>query len=158
QVYSRIVVDTAPSGHTTRLLQLPHLFERWISALDRMSDKHRYITAHLARRRTGGIPDEAETFLRDLSERVRRVQEILRSRETSSFVMVTIPEAMAVEETIRYVRTARAEGAPITDLVINRVEVLHGSCPYCRSRHASQRPHLARLKAEFKDLRQHRVP
>src|SRR5262249_33499983 len=120
--------------------------------------KHRYMTAHLTRRRTGGVPDEAEAFLRDLSERVRRVQEILGSHETSSFVMVTIPEAMAVEETIRYVRTARAEGAPITELIINRVEVLHGSCKYCRARHASQRPHLARLKAEFQDLRQRRVP
>src|SRR5947207_8309298 len=38
--YSRIVVDTAPSGHTTRLLQLPKVFERWIAALDRMSQKH----------------------------------------------------------------------------------------------------------------------
>src|SRR5262249_19327811 len=54
--------------------------------------------------------------------------------------------------------TARAEGAPITELIINRVEVLHGSCKYCRARHASQRPHLARLKAEFQDLRQRRVP
>src|SRR5438067_1076640 len=41
--FARIVVDTAPSGHTTRMLRLPEVFGQMISALDRMSDKHRYI-------------------------------------------------------------------------------------------------------------------
>src|SRR5437764_8869780 len=49
QIYSRVVVDTAPSGHTLRLLQLPKVFERWTAALDRMSDKHRYMAAQLTR-------------------------------------------------------------------------------------------------------------
>jgi len=154
--YSRIVVDTAPSGHTTRLLQLPKVFERWIHALDRMSDKHRFMRAQLSRR-ARVQPDAADAFLSDLTERVTRIREILTSPAKSAFVMVTIPESMAVEETIRYVRDARAEGAPITDLIVNRVEAPHSSCAYCRTRHDAQQPHLARLKGEFKDLRQHSV-
>src|SRR5205085_7677944 len=34
--YGRVVIDTAPSGHTSRLLQLPELFSRMVTALDRM--------------------------------------------------------------------------------------------------------------------------
>ena len=45
--YDRVIVDTAPSGHATRLLRLPEVFTSMVNALDRMSDKHRYIVAHL---------------------------------------------------------------------------------------------------------------
>src|SRR5205085_11381727 len=48
--FARIVVDTAPSGHTTRLLRLPETFAHMVAALDRMSEKHRYIIAQFARR------------------------------------------------------------------------------------------------------------
>jgi anion-transporting ArsA/GET3 family ATPase len=34
-VYSRVVVDTAPSGHTSRLLRLPEVFSRMVAALAR---------------------------------------------------------------------------------------------------------------------------
>ena len=62
--YAHIVVDTAPSGHTSRLLRLPEVFDRMVKALDLMGDKHRYIVAHFARRRP--VADEVDLFLRDL--------------------------------------------------------------------------------------------
>jgi arsenite/tail-anchored protein-transporting ATPase len=34
--FARVVVDTAPSGHTTRMLRLPDVFARWVGALDVM--------------------------------------------------------------------------------------------------------------------------
>src|SRR5215212_8926658 len=49
-IYARVVVDTAPSGHTSRMLRLPAVFARWVGALDVMSEKHRYMVAHFARR------------------------------------------------------------------------------------------------------------
>ena len=58
--YSHIVIDTAPSGHTTRLLRLPEVFKRMVTALDRMADKHRYMVAHFARRRVA--LDEVDFF------------------------------------------------------------------------------------------------
>src|ERR1044072_4202349 len=52
--FARVVVDTAPSGHTSRMLRLPGVFARWVGALDVMSEKHRYMVAHFARRGGGG--------------------------------------------------------------------------------------------------------
>jgi len=63
--YSHIVIDTAPSGHTARLLRLPEVFSRMVTALDRMADKHRFLVAHFARRRM--VLDEVDLFLRDLN-------------------------------------------------------------------------------------------
>lgn len=156
-VYARIVVDTAPSGHTSRLLRLPEVFTHWINALDRMADKHRYMVAQFAR---GGRvrEDEVDLFLRELTERVERVRAMLYHESHAAFTLVTIPEAMSVEETVRYFALLRREGVPVTDLIVNRVEHEHDVCPYCRARFAGQARWLKQIDLEFESLRQHRVP
>jgi arsenite-transporting ATPase len=155
--FARVVVDTAPSGHTSRMLRLPEVFARWVGALDVMSEKHRYMVAHFARR--GRVrEDEVDLFLRDLAARVAAVRAMLFDPARASFVLVTIPEAMAFEETARYFASLRAEGAPVTDLVVNRVERGHGACPFCRARARMQSRWLDELTREFKALRRHRVP
>ena len=155
--YARVVVDTAPTGHTARMLRLPEVFTRWIGALDRMSEKHRYMVAHFVRGRAAR-EDEVDRFLRDLSERVRAARAMLFDAKNASFTLVTIPEALAVEESARYLRTLREEGAPVTDLVVNRVEHKRGACPFCRARAAAQTRWLTRLESDFKPLRLRRVP
>ena len=39
--YACIVVDTAPAGHTLRLLGLPLIMRQWVATLDTMLAKHR---------------------------------------------------------------------------------------------------------------------
>ncbi|MFL6337041.1 MAG: ArsA family ATPase [Pyrinomonadaceae bacterium] len=155
--FARVVVDTAPSGHTSRMLRLPEVFARWVGALDVMSEKHRYMVAHFARR--GRVrEDEVDLFLRDLSSRVAAVRAMLFDPARARFVLVTIPEALAFEETARYFASLRAEGAPVTDIVVNRVEREHGACPFCRARARMQSPWLDAIEREFKTLRQRHVP
>ncbi|HEX8652882.1 MAG TPA: ArsA family ATPase [Pyrinomonadaceae bacterium] len=155
--YSRIVVDTAPSGHTSRLLRLPEVFAHMLTALDRMADKHRYIVAQFARHRARR-EDEVDLFLKDLEERIKRVRGMLFEPGRTSFTLVTIPEAMSVEETARYYALLRDEGVPVTDLIVNRVEVEREGCEYCRARRAGQKPWLKRIERQFDDLSQHRAP
>lgn len=155
--YQRIVIDTAPSGHTSRLLRLPAVFARWIGALDLMAEKHRYMIAHFVRR-SRMQEDEVDLFLRDLSERIERVRAMIYDRNRASFVLVTIAEAMAVEETARYFEFLRSEGVPVTDLIINRVEQERADCQYCSARAAGQKPHLKRIASQFGSLRLHKLP
>ncbi|HXG63841.1 MAG TPA: ArsA family ATPase [Blastocatellia bacterium] len=155
--YARIVVDTAPSGHTSRLLQLPEVFTHWVGALDRMQDKHRYMVARLVGG-GGRQKDEVELFLRDLSARIESVRAMLYDRTQSAFTLVTVPEAMVVEETARYYDTLRSDGVPVTDLIINRVEQEHEGCLFCRARAAAQKPWLERIARDFKGLNFHTVP
>jgi arsenite-transporting ATPase len=155
--YARVVVDTAPSGHTSRLLRLPEVFSRMVAALDRMADKHRYIVAQFAP--TGRARrDEVDLFLDDLAERINRVREMLTDAARTSFTLVTIPEAMSVEETRRYFALLREERVPVTDLVVNRVEEKHYTCAYCRARAAAQQPILELIAREFDSLQLHHVP
>lgn len=154
--YAHIVIDTAPSGHTSRLLRLPEVFARMVKALDLMGDKHRYIMAHFARRKP--VADEVDLFLRDLSQRIESVRNLLHDHEQTSFTLVTIPEAMSVRETERYLELLREQGVPVRDLIVNRVEQEHEDCRYCRARVLSQRPWLKQIAKSFSALRPHYVP
>ena len=154
--YAHIVVDTAPSGHTSRLLRLPEFFARMVKALDLMGDKHRYIMAHFARRKP--LADEVDVFLRDLSQRIESVRNVLHDEEQTSFTLVTIPEAMSVRETERYLDVLREQNVPVRDLIVNRVEQEHDDCEYCRARVRSQRPWLKQIKSSFRELQHHHIP
>jgi arsenite-transporting ATPase len=154
--YAHIVIDTAPSGHTSRLLRLPEVFARMVKALDLMGDKHRYMVAHFARRRL--VADEVDLFLRDLSQRIEAVRNLLHDKEQTSFTLVTIPEAMAVRETERYLELLREQGVPVRDLIVNRVEQEHEDCEYCRARVQSQRPWIKEIATLFRELKPHYVP
>jgi arsenite-transporting ATPase len=155
--FARIIVDTAPSGHTSRLLHLPEVFAHMLGALDLMAEKHRYMVAQFVR---GGRVrvDEVDLFLRDLGERIERVRAMLYDERHAAFTLVAIPEAMSVEETARYYATLEAEGVPVTDLIVNRVEREHDACAYCRARARGQAKYLKELGEKFKKLRLHQVP
>jgi arsenite-transporting ATPase len=155
--FARVVVDTAPSGHTSRMLRLPEVFARWVGALDVMSEKHRYMLAHFVRARAVR-EDEVDRFLRELTERVEAVRAMLFDAARASFALVTTPEALAVEESTRYFRSLVEEGVPVTDLVVNRVEREYEGCAFCRGRARMQTPWLKRLERDFKTLRVRRVP
>jgi len=154
--YAHIVVDTAPSGHTSRLLRLPEVFARMVKALDLMGDKHRYIVAHFARRKP--VADEVDLFLRDLSQRIESVRKLLHDKDQTRFALVTIPEAMSVRETERYRDLLQEQGVPVRDLIVNRVEQEHDDCEYCRARFRMQQPWIKQIEREFKKLELHYVP
>ena len=154
--YAHIVVDTAPSGHTSRLLRLPEVFDRMVKALDLMGDKHRYMIAHFARRKL--VADEVDLFLRDVSQRIESVRKLLHDPQQTRFALVTILEAMSVRETERYLELLRGQGVPVRDLILNRVEQEHEDCEYCRARVQTQRPWIKEIVKSFGDLELHYVP
>ena len=154
--YTRIVVDTAPSGHTSRLLRLPEVFERIVRTLDLMGEKHRYMIEQFARRRAP--LDKVELFLRDLNERIASVRKLLYDADQTSFSLVTIPEAMSVRETQRYLELLKEQGVPVRDLIVNRVEQEHDDCEYCHARVMGQKKWLKEIARAFRGLEFHYVP
>ena len=66
--YYRIIIDTAPTGHTLRLLNMPDLIHRWLIALDTLLAKHRYMRSHF-----GGDKhlDHLDVFLLDMNDSLK---------------------------------------------------------------------------------------
>jgi len=112
-----VIVDTAPTGHTLRLLDAPAVFETWLGVLDAMLEKHRTLRATFGR---GGGPDALDRFLNDMQARADRVLAALRDPARCAFVVVTQPEPLVLTETDRLWTDLEARSVPVSDIVVNR--------------------------------------
>ena len=153
--YDRVVVDTAPTGHTLRLLALPAQMKLWIQVMDRLMEKHRFIVRSLVGRYR---PDEVDHWLVKTQREIRHVASLLRDAEVTEFVPVTIPEEMAIYETGRLVSVLRKHPLAVRNLVINQVVNHNDRCPTCQQREQDQAGALAQIGERFADLRLLTVP
>jgi arsenite-transporting ATPase len=144
--YGLVILDTAPTGHTLRLLALPQLMEDWIRVLNQMLEKHRYMVAVIGRHRYR--PDETDAFLEHMSADLNRLRALLCNESATEFVPVTIPEAMSIAETARLLDSLRDLHICVRTVVVNRV-VVRSECPFCEARHVGQARALEEIQERF---------
>lgn len=112
-----IVFDTAPTGHTLRFLALPEIIETWADRIIRMHRVTGGIRSIIFGRKEGDkMRDELERFRR----RVLHVRRILCDPSLTRFTLVTIPEKMGVNESIRAYESLTEFNLPVSGCVINR--------------------------------------
>lgn len=126
-VYERIIIDTAPTGHTLRLLEMPDLIHRWLTALDTLLAKHRYL-----RKRFGGNSqlDHLDNFLLGMNGSLKAMHALMTDTQRCCFVLVMLAEMMSVEESIDLAKALVQRKVFMSDVVINRVFPENG-CPTC---------------------------
>jgi arsenite-transporting ATPase len=112
-----IVVDTAPTGHTLRMLGSADHFRQFAEALDSMQAKHRGMVRQFTRR---SVRDAMDVFVDQFDAEATRTRDLLTDRERTSFVAVTLSEPWVVEQTERLVRDVRADGIDVPFTVLNR--------------------------------------
>jgi arsenite/tail-anchored protein-transporting ATPase len=113
----RIIVDTAPTGHTLRLLDLPAQALTWLDALDAMEAKHAAVASALVGRYAA---DAASEFLASLRQDLDRLARTLRDGTATRFVLVTTSEPGVLAETLRYRERLEARGIALAGIVVNR--------------------------------------
>ncbi|MCM2357409.1 MAG: ArsA family ATPase [Geobacteraceae bacterium] len=152
--FDLIVLDTAPTGHTLRLLALPAQMKKWVAVFDLMQEKHR-----LLQRRFGGrhVKDEADEFLGIMADGLDRVDSLLKDGTMTEFVPVTIPEPAAIEETGRLLASLKDYGIPVRSMVVNRV-IGETDCPFCSSRKTEIDRCLQEIEGRFSGYRLMCVP
>ena len=116
---SRIVVDTAPTGHTLRLLNLPKTFRALVGLLDTMQGKHRVMVRALAR---GYRRDDADAFLVEMSRLVGALETALVDAERCGAIMITNPATLVQEETRRYLQALAELRITVSAVIWNGVE------------------------------------
>ena len=148
--YRHLIFDTAPTGHTLRLLHTPEVFAGWVEGL--LSARKR--AESLARaadalgdrkeKRKGkrkqkegtaiGVPDDdnpramerREKVAGILKERRRLLGQLKRVLvDQSSFFLVLNAEALALQESLRAYATLRELKIPVGALVVNRILPLY---------------------------------
>jgi len=116
-----VVVDTAPTGHTLRMLSSADHFRQIALALDAMQEKHRSMVRQFTRR---DVRDAMDAFIDDFDAQAGRWRELFLDPARTSFVPVMLSEPLVVEQTLRLVAEV---GLDVPLVVLNRA-VLAPDC------------------------------
>ena len=151
--YDRIVFDTAPTGHTLRLLTLPALLTTWVEGMVRQREKVAGMERML-RNLAGKEGSDEDPTLKRLRERRDKFHHARhRLLEDAIFHLVLIPERLPIEETSRTFRTLTENGIEVGGLIVNRVLPNADEGDFMRARLEQQSEYLKEIKARFSDQR-----
>ena len=144
--YDLIVVDTAPTGHTLRLLSAPDTVAAVAEVLGELQQEHRLIREQLARVRR---PEAADRLIAILAAQARDTAERLRDPGQTVFVWVTLPEELSLAETVDGIAALERAGIRVGEILVNRVLPDGGPCPVCDRRRADERKVAAAIRRRF---------
>ena len=156
ETYSGIIMDTAPTGHTLRLMAMPDLIRKWLEALDALLAKHRYMKKLFQ----GSYQrDDLDNFIEGLAASVKEMEKLLKDHKRCRFIPVMLAETLSIEETMDLVRELRGLSIGVVDVVVNRLYP-ESPCLLCRHIRNRQLQELARIFSEsvFSKLRLWGVP
>lgn len=152
--YDKYVVDTAPTGHTLRLLASPKLLDEWIKVAAKTRWKYRYMITSFS----GSYQnDEVDDLLLDLKKTVKRIEKLLHDNTRCEFIPVCIPELMAIKGTGRLLSSLDKFEMHPRQLIINNV-MEADDCDFCKRKKACQLKYLDEINETFSNLNIVKVP
>ncbi|KAL9388528.1 hypothetical protein Peur_017133 [Populus x canadensis] len=140
-MFTRIVFDTAPTGHTLRLLSLPDFLDASIGKILKLRQKITSATSAIksvfGQEQT--TQQDAADKLEQLRERMIKVRELFRDTDSTEFVIVTIPAVMAINESSRLRASLKKENVPVKRLVVNQILPPSATdCKFCAMKRKDQ--------------------
>jgi len=152
--YDLVIFDTAPTGHTLRFLSLPETLSGWIGKLLKMRLKLGNLMGLMKSLFTSGEKkkDNSMEVLERLKDSIIRARDDLTNPMKNSFVVVMIPEEMAISETGRLLNELLKYNIPVSNIVVNQLyqdEV--DLCDFCQSRRKMQVSNLLKIQKVFRD-------
>jgi len=150
-----IIVDTAPTGHTLRLLGLPDVLRKWLGALDAMLAKHRY----LAGLYSGCYrQDDTDLFLEEFAAAIEGLASLLTDAQRCRFIPVMLAEPLVTDETARLVHALEYMRIPVEEIVVNCVYSPGTDCLLCKDTRRWQAEEMRRIRKIFPDYLLWSVP
>lgn len=153
--FDRIIFDTAPTGHTLRLLSLPELMGGW---MDNLISKRKSALG-LMKMLHHGDKDKKDTIDKDpvlsiLEKRkakFERARDILLDSENMEFIFVINPEKLPILETKKAIEILTKYNIPVGGVVINRTipEEFSSGNDFWSKRKSVERQYMDIINSEF---------
>lgn len=126
--YDTIVFDTAPTGHTLRLLSFPTVLDNAIGKILQLKEKFsgmlKGAAAMMGGAMGGMIEQQTETLVAKLTSMrtiIQQVNTLFQNPDKTTFVCVAIPEFLSLYETERLVQELAKFEIDTHNIVVNQV-------------------------------------
>jgi len=123
--YDVVVFDTAPTGHTLRLLSFPTILEKALGKIMDLKDRFGGLIGQASAMFGGGNPGQMQDMMLGRLEETRaiinKVNDAFQDPDLTTFVCVCIPEFLSIFETERLVQELSKFGIDSHNIVVNQV-------------------------------------
>jgi arsenite-transporting ATPase len=153
-LYDALIVDTAPTGETLRLLSLPDQISWYVEKIFPIQRQAARVIRPFARRvRTNALPPLPEDSffgtLQRFYKAVVGVEEILTDADEASVRLVVNAEKMVIAEARRAYTYLNLYDYQVDAVIVNRLLPEEVSDPYFNRWREAQRRHLAAIEDSF---------
>lgn len=149
--YDLVVWDTAPAGHTLRLLHLPQIFLKHLEAATKF---YMNLYSYLEKlKETVKLKKGKRSLLEIISgweDLAEKVVNFIRDPQKSEFIIVTIPEALGVRQTERIIKDFDEYQLKVHYLIVNYV-IERADCEFHRIRSEMQQSYIKILGDQYSD-------
>lgn len=146
--FDKLVFDTAPTGHTIRLLTLPELMGVWIEGL---LEKRRKTNANYTALLNDGEPREDPIYdvLRERQERFSKARDVLLNEAETGFIFVLNPERLAILETKKALELLHNYHLHVKTLIVNKVLPEEADGQFLMERKKHEEKYIKLIKETF---------
>ncbi|KAF6200995.1 hypothetical protein GE061_005442 [Apolygus lucorum] len=160
--FSVVVFDTAPTGHTLRLLSFPAALEAFFTKVIGLRDRFGPLLSIFQNFQgldTGGLTDILD-HLTDMLELIKKANEQLRNPKETTFVCVCTADFLSVYETEKLIQELCDSKIDCHNVVVNQLTVHQEvkTCKLCGPRRESQAKYLQQILDLYEDFNITEVP
>ena len=147
--YDLVVWDTAPAGHTLRLLHLPQIFMKHLEAATKF---YMNLYSYFEKMKESVKLKKGKRSLLEIisgwEHLAEKVVSFIRDPGKSEFIIVTIPEALGVKQTERIITDFDDYQLRVRSLIINYV-IEEADCEFHRIRSEMQQGYIRVLRDQY---------
>lgn len=160
--YDHVVFDTAPTGHTLRLLSLPEIMEVWMDGMLSQRKKSQEMQQMLDN--IAGVQERDERvddvyhLLYKRRERFSKVKDWLLDGDRTSFYFVLNPERLPILETEKAINLLKKHHISIGSLIVNRVLPKDVDGEFLAKRREQEKEYLHEIEIRFSKFNKIYIP
>ena len=161
--YDLVIFDTAPTGHTLKLLEMPMIIGKSMEKILELKLQFSPVIDSMGGVLGSDFDQKLNKFfnnMNNLKDFMQKVSDRFKDAERTTFIAVCIPEFLSVYETERLVEILFKENIEIRNVVVNQVLMCEdpNKCKMCKSRKKKKKKYLEKIEEMFEDFHIIKVP